>query len=83
MKVFQLQQHIRPVKKAVRDWKNRNHKKYWKSLTELKHAKRFLQGLSARRNKELLKLNKSFMMGERTTHRTLSRERTPFQNGIK
>jgi hypothetical protein len=26
-------------KKAVRDWTNRNHKKYWESTTGLKQAK--------------------------------------------
>jgi hypothetical protein len=36
-------------KKAVRDWTNRDHKKYWESLTGLKRAKGFLQGPSVRR----------------------------------
>jgi ribonuclease HI len=47
------------VKKAVRDCTNRNHKKYWESLTGLKQAKGFLQGLSVRRTEELLKLNRN------------------------
>jgi hypothetical protein len=47
------------AKKAVRDWTNRNCKKYWESLTGLKHAMGFLQGPSARRTRELLKLNKN------------------------
>jgi hypothetical protein len=69
--------------KAVRDWINRNHEKYWESLTGLKQAKGFLQGPSVRRIKELLKLNlKPVALGQGTTHTTLSPERTPLQNGI-
>lgn len=45
------------AKKAVWDWTNRDHKKYWETLTELKHAKGFLQGSSARRTRKLLKVN--------------------------
>jgi hypothetical protein len=30
------------AKKAVRDWTNRDHQKYWESLTGFKHAKGFL-----------------------------------------
>jgi hypothetical protein len=44
---------------AVRDWTNRDHQKYLESLTGLKHAKGFLQGPSARKTKELLKLNRN------------------------
>jgi hypothetical protein len=47
------------AKKAVRDWTNGDHKKYWESLTGLKHGEGFLQGPSARRTKELLKLSKN------------------------
>jgi hypothetical protein len=47
------------AKKAVRDWTNRDHQKYWESLTGLKQAKGFLQGPSVRRTKELLKLNRN------------------------
>jgi hypothetical protein len=47
------------VKKAVRDCTNREHRKYWQSLTGLKHAKGFLQGPSARRTRKLLKLNRN------------------------
>jgi uncharacterized protein (DUF2252 family) len=46
------------AKKAVRDWTNRNHKKYLESRTELKQAKGFISGPSARRTKALLKLNR-------------------------
>jgi hypothetical protein len=50
---IQLHQHTATAKKAVRDWTNRDHKKY---LTG-PNAKGFLQGPSARRNEEQLKLN--------------------------
>jgi hypothetical protein len=46
------------AKKAVRDWTDRNHKEYWKSITGLTQAKELIQGPSARRRKDLLKLNK-------------------------
>jgi hypothetical protein len=46
------------AKKAVRDWMNRNHKKHWESITGLRHAKGLILGLSARRTKDLLKLNR-------------------------
>jgi hypothetical protein len=46
------------AKKVIRDWTNRNHQKYWESLTELRQAKGLTQGPSARRTKELLKLQK-------------------------
>jgi ribonuclease HI len=46
------------TKKAVRDWMNRNHKKPWKSVTGLKQAKGLIQGASAKRTKNLLKLNR-------------------------
>jgi hypothetical protein len=36
------------AKKAVRDWTDRNHKKYGDSTTGLKHAKGFISGTSAR-----------------------------------
>jgi hypothetical protein len=46
------------AKKAVRDWTNRNHKEYWESITGLTQAKALIQGPSARRTKDLLKLNR-------------------------
>jgi hypothetical protein len=46
------------AEKAVRDWTDRNHKEYWKSTTGLKQAKGFISGPSARRTKDLLKLNR-------------------------
>jgi hypothetical protein len=49
---------IGAAKRAVRDWIDRNHKKYWESTTGLKQAKGFIQGPSARRTKDLLKLNR-------------------------
>jgi hypothetical protein len=45
-------------KKAVRDWTNRDHKKYWESLIGLRQAKGFLKGPSVKRTKKLLKLNR-------------------------
>jgi hypothetical protein len=70
------------TKKAVRDWKNRDNKKYSKSLTGLKLAKGFLQGL-CQKNQGTVKIKQNpVTMGNMTTHRTLSPERTPLQNGI-
>jgi hypothetical protein len=43
---------------VVRDWIKRNHKKSWESVTELKQAKEPTLGPSARKTKDLLKLNK-------------------------
>jgi hypothetical protein len=37
---------------------DRNHKKYWESATGLKQAKGFISGPSARRTKDLLRLNR-------------------------
>jgi hypothetical protein len=45
------------AKKAVRDWTNRSHKNHWEAITGLRHAKRLILGPSARRTKDLLKLN--------------------------
>jgi hypothetical protein len=44
---------------TVRDWTNRDHKKYCESLTGLRQAEGFLRGPSVRRTKELLKLNRN------------------------
>jgi hypothetical protein len=46
------------AKTAVRDWTNRKHMKQWESTTGLKEAKGLISGPSARRTKDLLKLNK-------------------------
>jgi hypothetical protein len=46
------------AKKATRDWTNRNHKEYWESATGLTQAKGIIRGPSARRTKDLLKLNR-------------------------
>jgi hypothetical protein len=45
------------AKKAVRDWTNINHKEYWESTTGLRKAKGLTQGPSARRTKDVLKLD--------------------------
>jgi hypothetical protein len=44
------------AKKAVRDWTNKIYKKYWESTIGVRKAKGFIQGPSARRTKDLLKL---------------------------
>jgi hypothetical protein len=46
------------AKKAVRDWTSRKHKAYWESLTGLRQAKGLIQGPSARRTNDLLRLNR-------------------------
>jgi hypothetical protein len=46
------------AKEAIRDWKKRNHKKHWESVTVLKLARELIQGHSAKRTKDLLKLNR-------------------------
>jgi hypothetical protein len=46
------------AKKAVRDWTNRNLKKLWESTIGLKQAKGIIPGPSAKRTKDLLKLNR-------------------------
>jgi hypothetical protein len=47
------------AKKAVRDWMTMNHKRYWESLTGFRQAKGLIRGPSAKRAKELLKLNRN------------------------
>jgi hypothetical protein len=47
---------IGAAKKAVRDWTDRNHKKYWESTTGLREAKGFISGPSSRRTKDVLRL---------------------------
>jgi predicted metal-dependent hydrolase len=51
---IQLHQHIAIAKKVVRNWTNRDHKKYLETLRGL-NIKRFLQGPSARRKKGTVK----------------------------
>jgi ribonuclease HI len=46
------------AKRAVRDWMNKNHIKQWESLTGLKQAKELIVGPSAKRSKDLLRLNR-------------------------
>jgi hypothetical protein len=53
---------------------NRNHKTYWESVTGLTQAKGLIQGPSARRMKDLLKLNRDqlrWVVGLLTGHRHL------------
>jgi hypothetical protein len=47
------------ARKAFRDWTITNHRKYWRSLTGLRQIKGFIQGPSAKRAKELLKLERN------------------------
>jgi hypothetical protein len=59
------------AKKAVRDWANINHKKHWESVTRLRQAKGLILGPSARRTKDLLKLNRDelrWIVGQFTGH---------------
>jgi hypothetical protein len=46
------------AKKAVRDWTNSNNKRYWESIIRVTQAKGVIQGPSARRTKDLLKLKR-------------------------
>jgi hypothetical protein len=46
------------AKKAVRDWTNRNHKKHRESVPGLTQANGLKLGPSARRTRDLLKLNR-------------------------
>jgi hypothetical protein len=46
------------AKRAVRDWTKRNQKKHWDPTTGLKQAKGLISGPSARRTKDVLKLNR-------------------------
>jgi hypothetical protein len=46
------------AKKAVRDWTNKKRKEHWESTPGLREANGFMQGLSATRTKDLLKLNR-------------------------
>jgi hypothetical protein len=58
------------AKEAVGDWSNRNHKEYWESVTGLTQEKGLVLGPSARRTKDLLKLNRDqlrWMVGLLTT----------------
>jgi hypothetical protein len=60
------------AKKAIRDWTNRNHQKYWESLTG--HTRILCQ-----KNEGAVKIKqKPAMMGGRNIYRTLSPKRTPF-----
>jgi hypothetical protein len=47
------------AKKTIRDWMTMNHKKYWESLTGLRQAKGLIRGPSAKRARELLKLDRN------------------------
>jgi hypothetical protein len=62
---------IGAAKRAVSNWLNRNHTKQWESITGLKQAKELIQGPSAKRTRDLLKLKRDqlrWMVGLNTGH---------------
>jgi hypothetical protein len=70
------------AKKAVRDWMKVNHTKHWESTTGLKQAKRLISWLSAKRTKDLLKLNRDQLRWVVGLLTGLPPKRAPFQNGV-
>jgi hypothetical protein len=46
------------ARRAIRDWVCREHHKHWQPILGQRHAKGFLDGPSAKRNAELLKLSR-------------------------
>jgi hypothetical protein len=74
------------AQKAVRDWTKRIHKNHWESITGLKQAKGLIPGPSARRTKDLLKLNRDqliWVVGLLTGHCHLKGQITLFAKGGK
>jgi hypothetical protein len=68
------------VKRAIRNWTNRDHTKQCESTTGLKQAKGLISGPSARRTQDLLKIkHRPIKMDSRTVHRTVSSKGTTFQ----
>jgi hypothetical protein len=64
------------AKKVVSDWTNRNHKEHWESIIGLRQAKGLILGPSARRTRDLLKLNRDqlrWVVGLFTGHCHLKR----------
>jgi hypothetical protein len=64
------------AKRVVKDWTNKNHIKQWESLTGLKRAKELIVGPSAKRSKDLFKLNRDqirWIVGRLTGHCHLKR----------
>jgi hypothetical protein len=71
------------AKKAVGDWTSRKQKEYWESLTGLRQAKGLIQGPSASRTKDLLRLNRDqlrWVVGLLTGHFHLKGH--PFKLGL-
>jgi hypothetical protein len=60
----------------------RDHKKVWKSLTGLKHAKGFLQRPLPEELRTIKTKQKPVMVHDRTAYRTLPPERTLFKMGL-
>jgi hypothetical protein len=71
------------AKKAVRNWTNRNHKKILGIINWTRRDKRTFTRTLCQENKGGAKIKqKPATLGGRTTYRTLSLKRTPFQTGI-
>jgi hypothetical protein len=49
---------IGAAKGAVRNWLNRKHIKHWESIIELRQVKELISGPSAKRTRDLLRLNR-------------------------
>jgi hypothetical protein len=60
---------------------NKDHIKHWKSITGLKHAELQSRALCKQDYRNIRIKYKAAEIGDRTTYRVLSPERTPFQIG--
>jgi hypothetical protein len=69
------------ARQVIRDWVCREHYKYWQSIPAQRHAKGFLDGPSAKRMAELLKLSRFQIKQVTSINRTLSFKGTPLQVG--
>jgi hypothetical protein len=71
------------TKKAVRDWRNRNHRKHWGPTTGLKTGKGIYTSALCQKNEGSVEVKqRPIEMGVRTIYRKLSPKREPFQTGI-
>jgi hypothetical protein len=62
---------IGAAKNAVRNWTNRNHKKYWESTTGLKQAKGYVRTLCQKNEGSVETKQRPTKMSGRITHWTL------------
>jgi hypothetical protein len=72
------------AKKAVRDWTNRKHKKYWgvHNWTQERQSDSY-KALCHKNEGSVIKVKqRPVKMDDRTTYRTLSTKRAPSQIGI-